>query len=350
MAYTKGEAPLLEFEDNRLQELVQYLQQELTAIEQSQGSQQEVPLVERHVEPIRPRVGMTVRADGSDWDPGDGAGTYVCTSLSPTVWTKLATAADLAALGDLAALDTVDTAQIEDGAVEFDKIQDLANRKILGNVSGGAAPPAELDFLDDDTMAANDPDAAASQQSIKAYVDTAVAGITPSNAFELIGEYSLSAEATDYTITDIDGYDLIRVTFFLVCSVNPSLRMRFGTSGGILSGASDYSWITSGNRVNATTPSSDPTDGAESTSEIYTLDNLQAWDADFPIHGEFTAMGLLGATEKLVLGRITGRNSTPDFVALQFGGAIHSTSVLTQLQFNWAGTMTGTILVEGRIV
>jgi len=38
MAYTKGEAPLLEFEDNRLQELVQYLQQELTAIEQSQGS------------------------------------------------------------------------------------------------------------------------------------------------------------------------------------------------------------------------------------------------------------------------------------------------------------------------
>lgn len=29
-----------------------------------------------HVEPAKPREGMVVQADGSDWDPGDGAGTY----------------------------------------------------------------------------------------------------------------------------------------------------------------------------------------------------------------------------------------------------------------------------------
>lgn len=33
-------------------------------------------LDELHVEPKRPRVGMIVLADGTDWDPGSGAGFY----------------------------------------------------------------------------------------------------------------------------------------------------------------------------------------------------------------------------------------------------------------------------------
>lgn len=33
-------------------------------------------LDELHAEPRKPRVGMTVLADGTDWDPGSGAGIY----------------------------------------------------------------------------------------------------------------------------------------------------------------------------------------------------------------------------------------------------------------------------------
>jgi len=33
-------------------------------------------LAEQHVEPVRPREGMLVYADGTDWDPGCGAGIY----------------------------------------------------------------------------------------------------------------------------------------------------------------------------------------------------------------------------------------------------------------------------------
>ena len=40
----------------------------------------------RHVEPERPEEGMIVIADGTDWNPGSGAGVY--TYLSST-WTKL---------------------------------------------------------------------------------------------------------------------------------------------------------------------------------------------------------------------------------------------------------------------
>jgi hypothetical protein len=39
-----------------------------------------------HVEPKRPRVGMLVYADGTDWDPGSGEGVYVYASGG---WTAL---------------------------------------------------------------------------------------------------------------------------------------------------------------------------------------------------------------------------------------------------------------------
>lgn len=36
----------------------------------------ELRLVPLHAEPDRPREGVIVYADGSDWDPGSGAGLY----------------------------------------------------------------------------------------------------------------------------------------------------------------------------------------------------------------------------------------------------------------------------------
>lgn len=38
----------------------------------------DIPELERlYAEPARPRLGMLVIADGSEWDPGSGTGTYV---------------------------------------------------------------------------------------------------------------------------------------------------------------------------------------------------------------------------------------------------------------------------------
>jgi hypothetical protein len=43
-----------------------------------------------HREPDNPAVGLVVFADGTDWNPGSGIGTYECTALgSPNTWVKL---------------------------------------------------------------------------------------------------------------------------------------------------------------------------------------------------------------------------------------------------------------------
>ena len=70
------------------------------------------------------------------------------------------------------AASAVTTAKIADSNVTKAKIENLADYKVLGNVSGGAAAPAEVAILDEDNMSSNSATSLATQQSIKAYVDT----------------------------------------------------------------------------------------------------------------------------------------------------------------------------------
>ena len=58
------------------EELPEFLTRELRRIEQGHRSadfQQWTPL---HAEPKKPRDGMVVFADGTDWNPGSGGGLY----------------------------------------------------------------------------------------------------------------------------------------------------------------------------------------------------------------------------------------------------------------------------------
>jgi hypothetical protein len=70
------------------------------------------------------------------------------------------------------ATDAVETAKIKDANVTKAKIEDVADYKVLGNVSGATAAPAEVSILDEDDMASDSATALATQQSIKAYVDS----------------------------------------------------------------------------------------------------------------------------------------------------------------------------------
>lgn len=64
-------------------------------------------------------------------------------------------------------------ANIPNSLITKAKLENLASMKVLGNVSGSAAAPAEVSILDEDNMASNSATALATQQSIKAYVDAA---------------------------------------------------------------------------------------------------------------------------------------------------------------------------------
>lgn len=54
-------------------ELRRTFREQATAIRETS----EYVMEELHVAPLKPRLGMVVYADGSDWDPGGGEGLYV---------------------------------------------------------------------------------------------------------------------------------------------------------------------------------------------------------------------------------------------------------------------------------
>ena len=97
----------------------------------------------------------------------------------------------------------ITTSLIADSNVTKAKIENLADYKVLGNVSGGAAAPAEVAILDEDNMSSNSATSLATQQSIKAYVDTQLtaedldfAGDSGSSSVDLDGQTFTIAGAT----------------------------------------------------------------------------------------------------------------------------------------------------------
>lgn len=93
-----------------------------------------------------------------------GADEVLKISASAVAWGKILTAN----ITDL----NVTTAKLAANAVTFAKMQQLNDLRVLGNVSGALADPAEVSILDEDTMSSDSATALATQQSIKAYADS----------------------------------------------------------------------------------------------------------------------------------------------------------------------------------
>lgn len=69
------------------EQLVEWIMRELKAISEATfGAAPELQLIPKAVPPPKPRMGMVVYADGTNWNPGSGAGVYVYTGTS---WGKL---------------------------------------------------------------------------------------------------------------------------------------------------------------------------------------------------------------------------------------------------------------------
>ena len=68
----------------------------------------------------------------------------------------------------------VDTTQLADDGVTFAKMQNISTAKVIGRTTAGSGDPEEVSILDEDAMTSNSDTALATQQSIKAYVDSQV--------------------------------------------------------------------------------------------------------------------------------------------------------------------------------
>lgn len=69
-----------------IESLWRYVDEELNLISREFGEMSAVELRPINVEPTKPREGMIVYADGTNWDPGSGVGVYV---YSGGTWVKL---------------------------------------------------------------------------------------------------------------------------------------------------------------------------------------------------------------------------------------------------------------------
>lgn len=119
------------------QELYDYIEQELQSISRELLESRGLELRTTSKVPLRPREGMIVQADGTDWDPGEGAGTY---KYESGVWKKFGdadhvhTLADITDAGTLAAADSVGTGDISG----------VATSRIIGRETAGTGVAEEL--------------------------------------------------------------------------------------------------------------------------------------------------------------------------------------------------------------
>jgi len=123
--------------------------------------------------------------------------------------------------GEVTVDTTNDTLRVHDGTtaggVRLAKLSEaglsaIANLSALGNVSGASAVPVAIDIKDEDAMTSNSATALATQQSIKAYVDSN-AGIPTGTVSAFAG----SAAPTGYLLCD--GSPVNRTTYAALAGV-----------------------------------------------------------------------------------------------------------------------------------
>ena len=148
----------------------------------------------------------------------------------------------------------VTTAKIADANVTKAKIENLSDYTVLGNVSGGAAAPAEVSILDEDDMASDSDTAIATQQSIKAYVDeyaikySGVTGtglqVSGTATYRDLDLSSVVGANRALVIMELEGSNTGADIFFRTkgSTIKPVGSQTFpgwGASGGYVSGSND---------------------------------------------------------------------------------------------------------------
>jgi hypothetical protein len=123
------------------------------------------------------------------------------------------------------------TADIADANVTKAKIENLSDYTVLGNVSGGAAAPAEVSILDEDDMASDSDTAIATQQSIKAYVDARAAD--PARGYNNLSHNTASETIIENTtgrplFVSFTLYSTDNIVYLLL-EISPNSDMTGGT-------------------------------------------------------------------------------------------------------------------------
>jgi len=224
-------------EVNTVEELRSWLTEELKALSQSLNETTELELRPSKHEPVRPREGMIVHADGTNWNPGAGVGTY---RYQGGVWNKIADSGNVATTTDV--LNGVDTGKFvtpDSLAALWEKGSNVASS---GTISLGEGEYFHITG----TTTITDIDFAVAKDGRKAIlVFDGVLTLTH-NATTLIlpGGANIVTAAGDACRVVQDAGDNIRVTWY----------QRATGKALAINGPPTYQYLTTGTGATYTTP------------------------------------------------------------------------------------------------
>ena len=103
-------------------------------------------------------------------------------------------------------IDT-DTIRLKDSGVTLAKMANISNLKVLGNISGGGAAPAEIEIDTDLTAVSGTDNTVASAKAIKTYVDSQIAGldVKASVSAATTASFTMASTASSSTLVLADG-------------------------------------------------------------------------------------------------------------------------------------------------
>jgi hypothetical protein len=147
--------------------------------------------------------------------------------------------------------NAVGTAQVNNSAITLAKMQNINNLRVLGNTSGSTTAPQQVTVFDEDDLVSDDATALATQQSIKAYVDSQIASLISGFATDGTGSGTRTSNGKILTLTT--GTDtLIIKTFNATSSIDNTESFTFPTAFPNNCFAVTYGGM-SGNTTNLTT-------------------------------------------------------------------------------------------------
>lgn len=170
--------------------------------------------------------------------------------------------------------------------VTFAKIRYMSDMTVIGNVSGGATTPAEVSILDEDDMSSDSATSLATQQSIKAYVDTEIAAaVTTGTAVA-----TTSGTSVDFTSLPAAIKRLTVIFKGVSLSGTSDPIIQLGTSGGLVTSSYQGGACIDGIRVASSTGfqiHANP-NASEAYTGLMTMYRLEAGSNDWIISGVIT--------------------------------------------------------------